>query len=85
MQEQQKTFDYFLFFMSEHKAFIGNYWKLEACINLTKGLVFYLQWGKEPRHTALLSIVTRNMWQFLKSDSILSMDSILKAKDKHKI
>lgn len=38
------------------------------------------QWGKEPRHTALLRIVTRNMWQFLKSDSILSMDSILKEK-----
>jgi len=37
-----------------------------------------LQWGKEPRQTALLRIVTRNMWQFLKSDSILSIDSILK-------
>lgn len=46
------------------------------------GSVFYSQWGKEPRQTALLSIVTRNIWQFLKSDSILSMDSILKVKDK---
>lgn len=43
--------------------------------------VFYLQWGKDPRHTALLRIVTRNMWQFLKSDSILSMDSILQWKN----
>lgn len=39
---------------------------------------FHSQCGKEPRHTALFRIVTRNMWQFLKSDSILSMDSILK-------
>lgn len=54
---------------------------LEISINSTEGSVFYLRWGKEPRHTALLSIVTRNMWQFLKSDSILSMDSILKGKE----
>lgn len=64
---------------------VKNVWahqqKAETCINSTGGSVFYLQWGNEPRHTALLSIVTRNMWQFLKSDSILSMDSILKGKE----
>lgn len=55
---------------------IGSQW-ISVGINSTK---CYLQWGKEPRQTALLSIVTRNIWQFLKSDSILSMDSILKRK-----
>lgn len=57
-------------FLSAHTCFHYGQWII--CIN-----GFYLQWGKEPRHTALLSIVTRNMWQFLKSDSILSIDSIL--------
>lgn len=61
------------------------YWKSEACIGWTEGSMLYLQWGKEPRHTALLSTVTRNMWQFLKSDSILSMDSILTARNKQNI
>lgn len=35
------------------------------------------KWGKDPLQTALFKMVTRNMWQFLKSDSIFSIDSIL--------
>lgn len=37
----------------------------------------YLQWGKDPLQTALFKMVTINIWQFLKSDSIFSIDSIL--------
>lgn len=37
----------------------------------------YSRWGKDPLQTALFKMVTRNIWQFLKSDSIFSIDSIL--------
>lgn len=37
----------------------------------------YSRWGKDPLQTALFKMVTINIWQFLKSDSIFSIDSIL--------
>lgn len=77
--EQRETKEKFL------KVRLGplHNWKFSRLFVFKKKI--YLQWGKEPRHTALLSIVTRNMWQFLKSDSILSIDSILKQSNKHNI